>query len=236
MSDLQELERRVEEELAAVEERRRVQDDTQRRSIVEFQQRHEHYTAVADRMLQTIIRPRMQKVAEYFKHARIQGDDATRTNRCVLHLDPTVRFPTRAMFEFTVSRDAQCETLIVLSNLEILPVFFAFEGREQLTLPLGRVNDDAVAAWADERLVSFVCTYLRVEAADQYDVKHFATDPVCGMRINRLYATAQSEFDGQTYYFCLEDCQRKFVKDPRQYLVGVDLPITSRTASIASGP
>jgi YHS domain-containing protein len=98
------------------------------------------------------------------------------------------------------------------------------------------VNDDAVADWVDKRLVSFVRTYLRVEVADQYNVKYFATDPVCGMRINRLYAAGQSEFDGQTYYFCLEDCQRKFVKDPRQYLVGVDLPITSRTASIASGP
>jgi YHS domain-containing protein len=236
MSDLQELERRVGEELSAAEERRRVQDDPQRRSIVEFQRRHEQYTIIAERVLHSIIRPRMQKIAEYFKHAQVPGGDDTGNDRCVLHLNPALRFPTTARFEFTVSRDAQCETLMVLSNLEILPVFFPFEGRARLTLPLGRVNDDTVAAWVDERLVCFARTYLRVEAADQYDTKCLATDPVCGMRINQLYAAAQSEFDGQIYYFCLEDCLKKFVRDPRQYLGGVDLPIRSRTASVPSGP
>jgi YHS domain-containing protein len=236
MGDLQELGRRVEEELAAAEQRRRVQDDPRRRSIVEFQQRHEQYSTVADRVLHAIIRPRMQKIAEYFRHAQVPGCDEGDKDRCVLHLEPTPRFPTTAKFDFTVSRDAECETLIVLSNLEILPVFFPFEGRAWLTVPLGRANDDAVAAWVDERLVCFVQTYLRVEAADQYETKDLATDPVCGMRINRLYAAAQSEFDGQTYYFCLEDCLKKFVRDPRQYLAGVDLPISSRTSSIPSGP
>ena len=154
----------------------------------------------------------------------------------MLRLEPTLRFPTTARFDFTVSRDAQCETLIVVSSLEILPAFFPFEGRTRLALPLGRVNDDAVAAWVDERLVWFVRTYLRVEAADQYDTKDLTTDPVCGMRINRLYAAGRSEFDGQTYYFCLEDCLNKFVRDSRQYLAGVDLPITSTTTSLASGP
>jgi YHS domain-containing protein len=236
MGDLQELERRVEEELSAAEERTQVQDDPRRRSIIEFQQRHEQYTTIADRVLHTIIRPRVHRIAEYFKHGQVPGCDDAGKGRCVLYLEPTLRFPTTAKFEFTVSRDAPCETLIVLSSLEILPVFFPFEGSARLTLPLGRVNDDTVAAWVDERLVCFVRTYLRVEAADQYDTKDLTTDPVCGMRINRLYAAAQSECAGQTYYFCLEDCLNKFVRDPRQYLSGVDLPITSQTASIPSGP
>jgi YHS domain-containing protein len=125
---------------------------------------------------------------------------------------------------------------MVLADLEILPIFFPFEGRARLTLPLGRVDDDTVAAWVDERLVCFVRTYLRVEAADQYDTKYLATDPVCGTRINQLYAAGQSDFDGQPYYFCLEGCLKKFVENPRQYLAGVDLPVTSRTASVPSGP
>jgi YHS domain-containing protein len=230
MGDLQELGRRVERELAGAEERRRDQQDCLRRSIVEFQQRHEHFTTIVERVLQTIIRPRMHKIAEYFKHALLPACDEAGVGRSVLHLEPTFRFPTAAKFEFAVSRDAQCETLIVLSDLEILPVFFPFEGRARLTVPLGRVTDDTVAAWVDERLVSFVRTYLRVETADQYDTRDLVTDPVCGMRINRLYAAAQSEFDGQTYYFCVENCLTKFVRDPRQYLAGVDMPMTSQTA------
>jgi YHS domain-containing protein len=236
MGDLQELGRHVEADFSAADQRRQTQDDPHRRAIVEFQQRHEHYTTIADRLLDSIIRPRMHKVAEYFRHAQMPGREDAGKDRCVLQLDPSLRFPTTAKLEFTVSRDAQCVTLMVLSNLEILPVFFPFEGRAQLTLPLGRVNDDTVAAWVVERLVCFVRTYLRVEAADQYDTNNLATDPVCGMRINQLYAAAQSEFDGQTYYFCLEDCLKKFVRDPRQYLAGVDLSFAPRTTSTPSGP
>jgi YHS domain-containing protein len=232
MSDLQELERRIEEELSAAQERRCAQEDHQRRSIIEFQQRHERYAMIAGRVLQTIIRPRVHKTAEYFKHAGFLDCDEAGKDRCALYLGHTPRFPTTAKLELTVSRDAQCETLIVLYDLEILPIFFPFQGSTRLILPLGRVNDENVAAWVDDRLVSFVETYLRVEAADQYDTRDLATDPVCGMRINQLYAAAKSDYEGQTYYFCLEECRGKFAKNPRQYLAGVDLPVTSRNASV----
>jgi hypothetical protein len=86
MSDLEEFGRQVREELSAADQRRRVQEDSQRRSIVEFQQRHEHYTTIADRVLDAIIRPRMQKIATYFKHAQIRDDEEARNGRCVLHL------------------------------------------------------------------------------------------------------------------------------------------------------
>jgi YHS domain-containing protein len=212
MSDLQELERRIKDELSATEERRRGQDDPQRRSIIDFQQRHEYYTTIADHVLYTLIQPRMHKIAEYFKHAHVPGRNDAGNDRCVLHLRPTLRFPATAKFEFMVRRDAQCETLMVLSNFEILPIFFTFEGHARLTLPLGRVNDDTLAGWLNERLVDFVRTYLRVDAADQYDTRNLAIDPVCGLQINPLYAAAQSEFDGRTYFFCREDCLKKFVR------------------------
>ena len=42
-------------------------------------------------------------------------------------------------------------------------------------------------------------------------------DPVCGMKIDRASAAAQSEHKGKTYYFCAEACKRKFEKDPAGY-------------------
>lgn len=75
MSDVQELGRQVKEELSAADQRRRTQEDSQRRSIVEFQQRHEQFTTIGDWLLDSIVRPRMQKIAEYFKHAHIRDDD-----------------------------------------------------------------------------------------------------------------------------------------------------------------
>jgi YHS domain-containing protein len=43
-------------------------------------------------------------------------------------------------------------------------------------------------------------------------------DPVCGMDVDPLTATASEQVDGQTYYFCSEDCYRTFTADPTTYL------------------
>ena len=42
-------------------------------------------------------------------------------------------------------------------------------------------------------------------------------DPVCGMQIEEEDAAAQTEYDGQTYYFCSSECQRKFDENPQQF-------------------
>jgi YHS domain-containing protein len=43
------------------------------------------------------------------------------------------------------------------------------------------------------------------------------TDPVCGMQVDDQRATAKSQFQGQNYYFCSDECKRKFDQQPQQY-------------------
>ena len=43
-----------------------------------------------------------------------------------------------------------------------------------------------------------------------------ATDPVCGMKVDRAKAV-RKDFAGQSYYFCSEHCLHAFEADPRQY-------------------
>lgn len=48
-----------------------------------------------------------------------------------------------------------------------------------------------------------------------------ATDPVCGMSVNREVATAAglvSEHDGRTWLFCGRGCKLDFDDDPATYL------------------
>lgn len=48
-----------------------------------------------------------------------------------------------------------------------------------------------------------------------------ATDPVCGMTIDAVVATAaglSAEHDGQTYHFCSKGCRLEFRDDPEKYL------------------
>ena len=45
-----------------------------------------------------------------------------------------------------------------------------------------------------------------------------ATDPVCGMRIDREEAADTAEYVGTTYYFCSQPCHDAFVANPSEYL------------------
>jgi Cu+-exporting ATPase len=48
-----------------------------------------------------------------------------------------------------------------------------------------------------------------------------ATDPVCGMQVNREVATAQgltSEHEGATYFFCGRGCKLDFDEEPSRFL------------------
>lgn len=44
------------------------------------------------------------------------------------------------------------------------------------------------------------------------------TDPVCGMTVDTTTAKNQSEYQGQSYYFCSPGCKKAFDKEPDKYL------------------
>ena len=47
-----------------------------------------------------------------------------------------------------------------------------------------------------------------------------AKDPVCGMQVNEQEATTKgltSEYQGQKYYFCAQECKQEFDQNPRRY-------------------
>ncbi|MGH7339026.1 MAG: YHS domain-containing protein [Candidatus Rokuibacteriota bacterium] len=47
-------------------------------------------------------------------------------------------------------------------------------------------------------------------------------DPVCRMEVNPVSAAAQSEWGGQTFYFCAMECKRMFDANPEKYVDEVD--------------
>ena len=42
-------------------------------------------------------------------------------------------------------------------------------------------------------------------------------DPVCGMMVDEKRATATAVYQGTTYYFCAQMCQRAFEQNPEKY-------------------
>jgi YHS domain-containing protein len=51
-------------------------------------------------------------------------------------------------------------------------------------------------------------------------------DPVCGMTIKKDEAKFSYEYKGTTYYFCMEGCKDKFVKNPEEYIKAGDEMVT----------
>lgn len=43
------------------------------------------------------------------------------------------------------------------------------------------------------------------------------TDPVCSMQFDHQNASAKSQHQGTTYYFCSADCKRNFDQKPERY-------------------
>jgi YHS domain-containing protein len=220
MADLNQLERQIKEKLAAHQELCLSQHNHHAERMHEMDERHRRYEAIADRFVRDVIRPRMEILVRQFDNAELAPVDTLNRHTCVATFKKTPRFPANTKLELSVSRDGQWENVWLLYKLSILPVFFQFNGQDQTILPLDRVTDDQVAGWADEKITSFLDAYLRLETLNQYQAENLVTDPVCNMRINRVYAPAQAEFRGQTYYFCLAECRKRFLADPKQYLGG----------------
>jgi YHS domain-containing protein len=220
MSEMNELETRIREKLDARQHQRGLRQDHVAQRMQEYEERHQRFTTLADQLMEAVVRPRLRTLATHFDNARLLDNDPAGRHHCVCQFLHTDRFPASVRLELAVSRDGDFQNLLVLYDLEILPVFFAFERRDQLTLPLASVNEARVAAWVEEKILHFVDTYLRLENAPRYQEGNVAVDPVCGMHVNKAHAAAEMTYRGQTYYFCIPECRARFAEDPERYLPG----------------
>jgi YHS domain-containing protein len=219
MADLTDLERKIKDKLALSEERQQLQQNHQRQQMVEAEARHRRYTALADRLTQEVIRPRIEKLQSLFDNARIPEARNTR-HTCCCQFEHTIRFPATARLEMGVTRDGEIKTVTLQYEVEILPVFFPVEGRDELAMLLEEVDEAKAAAWVEAKIVQFVDSYLRLETSHHHQEGNMVIDPVCGMRVNRAFAPAQMTHRGQTYYFCIPECQARFAENPERYLAG----------------
>ena len=76
-------------------------------------------------------------------------------------------------------------------------------------------------ALASSVAAAFVFAAPAVQAQETKQEK--VKDVVCGMTIDPAKAKGgKSEYKGKTYYFCSEDCKKKFDKEPAKYAEKTD--------------
>jgi len=214
MSDVQDLQERIREKLQAAELKRRTHADHVRQRMEELDRRTARFNEIAGPLLESVIRPRVSALAEQFENAVLT--EAER-GHCQCALRHTDRFPASVKLDLFVTADGHVESLLVCYRLEILPVFFQFNGHDQRAFPLDQVDQTQVASWVDSKITEFVDTYLRLENADAYQRENMVRDPVCGMAVNKTWAAASAEHAGRMYYFCIDECRRRFEQDPQRY-------------------
>ena len=200
--------------------RRRVSQENVRREMEGHERRRAQFEVAAQRLADDVIRPRMLKLASLFPNAHVSEKDESIGYGFVCSFDHTPEYPASTKVDIGISADGTLENAIITYHLEILPIFFQFEGHDQIVVPLDATDDMPVASWLDAKLLGFTDTYLRLQVIEQYQQDNIVVDPVCGMRINRADAEATVEYEGRIYYFCVEQCRQKFLSEPDRYRTG----------------
>src|SRR6516164_1683841 len=126
MPEMTDLEQKIKEKLSLSQEREGLRWHQLQQQMAEAEARHQRYTALADQLMQEVIRPRMEKLKTLFDNARISQARCSR-HTCCAQFEHTTRFPTTAILEIGVSRDGEIKTLVLQSELEIVPAFFPLE-------------------------------------------------------------------------------------------------------------
>jgi YHS domain-containing protein len=217
MTDQSTWQGRIEAQIKRAEERQRLAREHRQERMDAVEHRWHRFEPLAERILQAILRPRMEVVAGYFDNTEWLPDALSPRYHTACRFRPTERFPATVLLDLSVGTDGRAENLVVRYRLEILPKLFPFPGQSLLILPLDAVDEGQIAAWTEERLESFVGIYLSLEDQEAYQEENLVTDPVCGMRLHKGSAVAREIYQGVAYYFCVEHCREQFVKDPDHY-------------------
>jgi YHS domain-containing protein len=207
MPDINTLVGRIDAEFSALEEKYREAQVENVQAYQERRKRLQHLGQLFDR-LREVWKPRLDVLVQKF------GDRVQVTPRVV----PSTREATfefrskrahvRLRFSATTNRDV---TKVILSyDLDIIPILMEFDAHSEIEFPVDAVDPEAVARWVDDRIVSFIKTYLALGDNDNYLKDEMVEDPVAGIKFPRFAAGATLERNGKTYYFVGDETRREF--------------------------
>ena len=209
MPDIDSLMQRIDAEFSAAESHLKSTQAEQVREYEGRRQRLEQLDKVFAQ-LREVWRPRLEALAEKF------GDKVKVTPR----LTPSSKEASFAFqsklaridLRFGATTDSDVRKVILTYELEILPIFMKFESHAEIAFPLDKVDLAAAGQWIDDRIVSFVKTYLSLHENDLYLKDAMVDDPIAGVRFPKFAAATTVEHGGKTYYFIGEETRREFEK------------------------
>lgn len=209
MAATQDLTQRIDAAFAAMEKKR-----TQFQ--LEETEKHKEYQARLALLgktfdgLSEIWKPRLEVLARKFgDKVAVKPTIAPSTRDAIFAVESDV---ARIRLRFRATSDSDIRKLILNYDLEIVPILMKFDSHAELEMPLEKIDRDAIGRWTDERIMSFVSTYVALHENQFYLSEQMVQDPVSGTQFPKLAAGATLEREGHTYYFVSEETRREFEK------------------------
>ena len=205
--DVATLLNRIDAEFSALDAKiKRAQGEAQ-------QGHHDRQTRLAtfEKELETlpeVWKPRLEALVKRFGDRAKVAPRVDPSNRAV-----TMDFQSelaRIKLRLSAATDQEVRNLILNYDLEILPTLMQFDSHQQAQWPLDAIDRKAIGQWVDDRIVSFVKTYLSLHENEYYLKEHMVQDPVAGVRFPKFAAAATGQWGGKTYYFIGDETRREF--------------------------
>lgn len=207
MSDLTELNQRIDAEFNAADERIKAFQTEQVQAFEGRQQRMERLHEVFHH-LRGIWRPRLEALVNKF------GDKVKVTPIIRPSMrEATLEFQSslaQIILRFSATTDPDVRKVILSYDLDILPILMKFDAHQETAFPLEAVDLNAAGLWIDDRIIDFVKTYLSLHENTYYQKSAMVEDPVAGVRFPKFAAACKLEKDGKTYYFIGEETRLAF--------------------------
>ena len=218
MTSLEQFERLVTARLQAVDAERHAVVE----SLAEEMQRRDRlateFAAVASRLHDEIILPRVTSVVRQFADAKVASTTTPFGMRTECQLPRSARYPAHTKLSLAIARSPEATRGFVTYSLEIIPILMAFHGESHLEFDPTSPDETEITEWVEGRLLDFVDTYLRVGSAPQYQRDNLQVDPVCGMSLSAADIDEKLTVRGHTYHFCSAACRERFAANPAFYL------------------
>jgi YHS domain-containing protein len=207
MQDVSDLVERINAEFVLAEERQEELRSQNMDAYHDRQSRLETFSETLER-LKEVWRPRLEALAQRF------GDQVA-IEPIISPEHRSVKFGFQSelahiKLEFTASPDADVRNLIVSYNLQILPILMKFDSHDEISFPLENIDKAVLASWIDDRIISFLKTYLALHENGYYLKNHMVEDPIAKIRFPKFAAGAVLEEKGETLYFISEDTLQEF--------------------------
>jgi len=209
MAELDQLLKRIDAEFHSVENKVK---QAQLENMQEYRDRQERLTKFEQVMndLRDIWKPRLEALQQRFGDKVKISPRVTPSSR-----EATFEFQSnlaRIRLKFCAYADKDVKQVHLTSDLDIVPVLTQFDAHSEMKFPVTSPDKAAIAKWIEDRIVSFVQTYLSIHENNFYLKDHLVRDPISNVEFPKYAAGATVEWKNATYYFVDDVSKTEFCK------------------------